>query len=691
MDNNNDENVFLNLIVQKVYIDQIQTFMKAWLRQESKDFRLVFIQDDSTSKEEKLAIKYAVRFSEALGIESKIAVVNSVDDAPKAKMTKILKDTSVFFEDKLEILKLKTRNSKETIGQTAAKMIDTNAVKTSSSNIKEKIEAPKAQSRSDEDVTIAMATHPCRVDAYVDVVYQLLSQCTRMCICFNGFDEIPKNLPKSEKIIAICANGKNGNPPDLGCNNKMYWLGDFPGYYATVDDDIIYPPNYIQTIKDALDKCDRKAIVSFHGHIYKPVNGKINIRDKQLLWFKLNHPTKYCHRLGMGVAMSYPSKLNLSKDVFLKHPKNTGDDELMALWAQRNHVPMICLSTNNISILSNDKFALTNCLSSKNNTINKRRRLLESFTNWKIYELDIKNGLAISNKPCESICNIVYIFNDTYVIPTIVSIFSLIKSNSRNFLNFYLISSTNLPENVVSLLQSFSSNQVKIQIIYEINNEKIKQYSTCNSGATNDALLKFEICNILPQIDKCLYLDGDTLIKNDIGLLYFIDINNYYAAVIKDSGAIYSKTLYVNTVKSYFNSGVMLLNLKMLREKKISDRLFEKKKEINAKDQTLMDQPAFNYVFDNHIKLCDVKWNTLITNLMRANILSKCSINDLNVFYGASYKSFKDLFNSSVIIHYASKQKPWNTNCELYNTYMLPWKKIHNSIPWNAFNICIKN
>ena len=112
-----------------------------------------------------------------------------------------------------------------------------------------------------------------------------------MCICFNGFDEIPKNLPKSEKIIAICANGKNGNPPDLGCDNKMYWLGDFPGYYATVDDDIIYPPNYIQTLKDAVDRYDKKAIVSFHGHIYKPINGKINVRDKQLLWYKLKHDT----------------------------------------------------------------------------------------------------------------------------------------------------------------------------------------------------------------------------------------------------------------------------------------------------------------------------------------------------------------------------------------------------------------
>ena len=85
-----------------------------------------------------------------------------------------------------------------------------------------------------------------------------------MCICFNGFDEIPKNLPKSSKIISICANDKNGIK-DLGCDNKMYWLGDFKGYYATVDDDIIYPSNYIQSLKATLKKYRNSIITSFHG------------------------------------------------------------------------------------------------------------------------------------------------------------------------------------------------------------------------------------------------------------------------------------------------------------------------------------------------------------------------------------------------------------------------------------------
>lgn len=166
----------------------------------------------------------------------------------------------------------------------------------------------------------------------MNVIFELLPQCTRFCVCLNGFDCIPNDLPKSPKIIAVLANGNGNNPPDLGCDNKMYWLGDFPGYYATVDDDIIYPSNYIRELKAGIDRYDKKAIVSFHGHKYI-TSGRILTKDRTLLWYKNKHSTEYCHRLGMGVAMTYPSAIGLTKDVFLKHPKNTGDDELMAIWA----------------------------------------------------------------------------------------------------------------------------------------------------------------------------------------------------------------------------------------------------------------------------------------------------------------------------------------------------------------------
>lgn len=109
-----DNQTFLNLVVQKVDLSNIQTFMKSWMRQVCKDFKLVFIQKKDATKEEKQAVTYACGFANAIG-QSELIVVASEEEIPKAKMTKILKDTSILPSDKLEVLKMRTEADKQKI------------------------------------------------------------------------------------------------------------------------------------------------------------------------------------------------------------------------------------------------------------------------------------------------------------------------------------------------------------------------------------------------------------------------------------------------------------------------------------------------------------------------------------------------------------------------------------------------
>lgn len=394
--------VFLNLIVKKIDPSNIQTFMQVWMKQVCKDFRIVFLHDqDNSTLDEKLAVAFILRYTEMLNFKDNIQIVSKIDDALKSYQTRIFEDTHRFPTDKFEVFKLKTT------------FFENFKIKTET-NKSQIIEKPKNQKQlksviknpiddqTDDDVTVAMATQPCRVDSYVNVVYELLPQCTRMCICFNGFDEIPKNLPKSPKIIAICANGKNGNPPDLGCDNKMFWVGKFKGYYATVDDDIIYPKNYIKTLKTRLKDFNNEIIVSFHGHFYKIKNGKINFGEREIFQYDKIHLDKWCHRLGMGVAMFHPNSIGLKNDVFLKHPKNTGDDEILSIWAQENKIPLLCISNEKVMMFSNVHLALSTGLCTNRESMKKRREFIQQYTKWK---------LIIPSKKYENI-NLLKIGND---------------------------------------------------------------------------------------------------------------------------------------------------------------------------------------------------------------------------------------------------------------------------------------
>lgn len=173
--------------------------------------------------------------------------------------------------------------------------------------------------------------------------------------------------------------------------------------------------------------------------------------------------------------------------------------------------------------------------------------------------------------------------------------------------------------------------------------------------ATPAALLKFKLAELLPNCDKVLYLDGDIVVKGDLAPLWDIDLGTYLVAAVQDSGSIYWKHEYVQRVHLYFNSGVMLLNLKAMRSEGIAQRLIAAKK--SSQDTMLMDQNVFNVVFDERVKPLPIKWNCLFVNLMRAQ--DNYSIDEINETYETEYSSLSQVASDAAIIHYSSKDKPW--------------------------------
>ena len=94
----------------------------------------------------------------------------------------------------------------------------------------------------------------------------------------------------------------------------------------------------------------------------------------------------------------------------------------------------------------------------------------------------------------------------------------------------------------------------------------------------------------LPQIpDKIIYLDTDTIINNDLSELYNVDVENFELACVKD---IYNWTSPSRWgIKDYFNSGVLLLNMKKIRETGMFERA---RKLCHDKKMLYPDQDVLN-------------------------------------------------------------------------------------------------
>ena len=185
----------------------------------------------------------------------------------------------------------------------------------------------------------------------------------------------------------------------------------------------------------------------------------------------------------------------------------------------------------------------------------------------------------------------------------------------------------------------------------------ITSYARRKTITTSQKIKEYSI----NKYGKDLYIDSDTLITQDLFQLFNVDIKNYYIAAIRELRA--EKKGFHKLVNQihYFNSGVMLMNLKKMRENDISAKLLIAKKN-QPSNWTCMDQDVFNNICGGETLYLDCKYNNTCTIFLDSDI----QIDEINGFYHTKYKSWSDFVKKSVIIHFAGPSKPW-----LYNIHIV--------------------
>ena len=102
--------------------------------------------------------------------------------------------------------------------------------------------------------------------------------------------------------------------------------------------------------------------------------------------------------------------------------------------------------------------------------------------------------------------------------------------------------------------------------------------------------------------DKIIYLDVDTIINNDIAELYNQDIEGYELGVVRDV-FIFGQKLK----KTYFNAGMLLINVKECKETGLFDKALERFRTVKM---MMLDQDALNYTVTKK-KMLDRKFNSI--------------------------------------------------------------------------------
>lgn len=158
---------------------------------------------------------------------------------------------------------------------------------------------------------------------------------------------------------------------------------------------------------------------------------------------------------------------------------------------------------------------------------------------------------------------------------------------------------------------------------------------------------------LLPEdLDRILYLDVDLVVINSLQELYNLDMgDNYYAAcshVREFLTKFNQKRLGVEEDVPYINTGVMVMNLPLLRENLTMEQI---RQTAQKKMRTFMlpDQDLLTVMHGDRIKLVDT---------MRYNLSDRM----LSIHNSDPRNEKLDLQwvrENAVIIHYYGKNKPW--------------------------------
>ena len=98
-----------------------------------------------------------------------------------------------------------------------------------------------------------------RIDSLVKSLESIIDQCDIINVSLNSHDgDIPEILYHDKVNLMLSDNS-------LGDAMKFYMLDKSNGYYLTIDDDLIYPPNYVEYMIAKCKEYGNTRVMTLHG------------------------------------------------------------------------------------------------------------------------------------------------------------------------------------------------------------------------------------------------------------------------------------------------------------------------------------------------------------------------------------------------------------------------------------------
>ncbi len=206
--------------------------------------------------------------------------------------------------------------------------------------------------------------------------------------------------------------------------------------------------------------------------------------------------------------------------------------------------------------------------------------------------------------------------NDKYVPYLDVALISLIANTSAENTYRITVLKNEISERNQAILKAHETDNVSIEF-FDVKEmlAPIRAQLPERFYFSVDAYFRLFIETSFPQYDKAIYLDSDIVVLQDIAELYKTDVEGYLLAAAYEQNTDRSPlfTNYVEDIigiphNTYFNSGVMVMNLNEFRRRRVQEQFLRMLTQYRF-DCLAPDQEYLNVICHGRVKYLPTGWN----------------------------------------------------------------------------------
>lgn len=184
--------------------------------------------------------------------------------------------------------------------------------------------------------------------------------------------------------------------------------------------------------------------------------------------------------------------------------------------------------------------------------------------------------------------------------------------------------------------------------------EQLKNIQTIHTGLAISTYYRLFIPTLLPHVNRVLYMDVDMIVMKNLDELYYTSFEGNYLVGVNDLAMIrqenyWGTTLLGKSYKNYFNSGLLLMNLYLMRKNQHLSKLLKFIGE-NYLYFNYDVQDAFNLFYRGAVKYFPMTFNWMPND----------------------YRFYEEKFEDLSIVHFCGEAaKPWRNHSYVDDNYTL--------------------